>query len=157
MRKTIGDRVWAYMTQERRAMGSKEIATGIDKSQRSVEYEIQRLREQGCVTRTNPCPKHSKWQLTGKERIKNGDGRGLSPGSIKALQNWVRSGGQFGNLKYVKTKLVDGRYHPRPIAKTALEQMWGWIPNQDSRRVADDADMGFNGGGTVRPKITEAA
>jgi len=145
------------MLEAKKPQGAKEVAEAIGKAQRSVEFEFQRFRNLGIVVRTNPCPSHSKWELTGKQWTKEGDHRGQSPGSVKALQNWVRTGGNIGNLKFVKLKLVKGRYHPKPKAKTALEQAWGWLPNTESRLVDNDDDTGSNGSGTVRPESAEVA
>jgi hypothetical protein len=67
------------------------------------------------------------------------DMRGMAPGSLNALR-----------AKMQKPK----RFTPNPIATTALEQAWGFLPVS---RVAPSNEPCVNNGGTVRPQESEAA
>ena len=69
------------------------------------------------------------------------DGRGLSPGS--------RTGRNHANphAAGIKSAIKRGQ-HPRPIARTALEQAWGWAPSYPQLR--EPATCGLLIGGNVR-------
>lgn len=75
-------------------------------------------------------------------------GRGKSPGSLLALRSHSRD-----NMAKLNAKR--GR-HIKPVATTALEQCWGWLPSiSPELQAQNESDMLLRG--AVRPKEPEAA
>lgn len=78
-------------------------------------------------------------------------GRGQAKGSKEALRLYSN-----GPKNLPKALIVQGR-HIRPVATTALEQCWGWLPSSANRELRDQNDSAPISGGAVRPQEPEAA
>lgn len=71
------------------------------------------------------------------------DQRGKSPNCHAALREYARANA-------IRLHTSKG-HHPRPIAKTALEQAWGWLPSA-SQGLSQSSNSVLIDGGKMRPE-----
>lgn len=88
---------------------------------------IHKMSKAGLVERVD-----RKWRVVAGTRAPN-DKRGQSPASKLALRSHSRN-------NMAKLRARKG-YHVKPIATTALEQAWGWLPSIPPRLTPDDESV----------------
>lgn len=128
-------------------MKPQEIVRRLGHSTWGVRHAIYRLRDKGYIERT------SKARYVVTKRVTPKDGRGQSDAS---RQNLLLALGREGGYAKARRE-AEARgdvYHPKPRARTALEQAWGFVPVSV---VAAENEPCLNSAGTVRPQETEAA
>jgi hypothetical protein len=102
-----------------------------------------KMRRAGLVERIG-----IKWQVVPGSRAPK-DKRGTSAGSLLALRSHARN-----NMARLQARKG---FHVRPVATTALEQAWGWMPTVDLSKVAPANEQCLNTRAKLRPQESEAA
>ena len=140
----IRDNPGARTPQIAQALGLlREPATNSPRT-KIVVQAIQKLRRAG---RVRAIGKRGHWEIVPGAKPPH-DRRGDTPGSKLALASHSRVNG-------LKSLAKRGRYQ-QPVATTALEQAWGWLPRTSPCLTANDEPCS-NNDGTVRPQESEAA
>lgn len=112
---------------------------------RQATQALQKMRRRGQVKLVGGH--HGGWEIIEGAKPPK-DMRGKTTGSLLALKSHSRTNGLVALAKR-------GRYQ-RPVATTAIEQAWGWMPRISPLLTAEN-ESDDNTRGTVRPEETEAA
>ena len=113
-------------------------------SNKSIGYALTRLRRTGWIKiRGNDRRAFYTVKRYGDPK----DMRGRTKGSLEALR--LHGNGVKGGLR---SAVLRGQ-HPRPVATTELERMWGWLPLRSPELPPVSKSVSIVGG-TVRPQET---
>ena len=126
---TVQGEVFAIIKAAKKGVDIAYIRGQTSLSNKSIGYALTRLRRTGWIKiRGNDRRAFYTVKRYGDPK----DMRGRTKGSLGALR--LHGNGVKGGLRSV---VLRGQ-HPRPVATTELERIWGWLPSPSQQLRTED-------------------